>query len=855
MSESPKAPPPPKEAPSLAKPRRSRKRWLLYAVAGVGALTAAALYYLRRDHEPEEDADEAHRPTHAVYEIKKKDPPKLGLEYHFDRNAIADSRVIGNQLVALTSSGNLVTLDGETFAARKERVLRRRATCLGPADQTHLVAGISNGVLVRIAAQDLAIERIGQVPGVPRWIGIRSKDGAFVTAYQPERRADSSLLVTDEGQGRTYDLGVRPVLFLDSKDRLWVASGDKIRSIDLLSGSHNDRLSKASLSTVRGFAELADGQVWAFGGSERAGGMASFVARVSPDVKVLYAAAAKARSPWEPTLAVTHVLDDQAGERILVVSPDKVVMTDKTLSSWKPLEGVTSGARESDAFLARGQAHLSKAGLLLTLARGGVMEVTGEVARRHLLPGQNPVMRPSEIVRLANGIAFYGDGGPIFYSDGGWHPLPDPIMPPPELMGPKRATETERNWVATTTIPIEGVTSYVVAKAGPPRRYIGHMHGLRDVVVTAHWDGAVLSVLGREELPIEPDDTFTTPDRQLWNVDDQGLWNLHGGHWRMVMRLAPEAASAHGTKIDSAGARAEATFKSAIGEPLHFANTFRPPFYGLPRHSASWALVRLDSNEAGGVPLIDEVPIKVDGRRLLLRDLSVWGNTKENLLLATNRGLCAYNVKFGNCDGRRPEGLDGQVDLFMRDGTKRLWLGGRGLWILRDDKQADAVHPWIPMLSDTQIATMAESPDGRLVIGTADRGSVFVTIPPGWFQRTVEEPIGEEPWEAARPHEPMFVDRSVVLGSCPGKQISDTAMTDLIASLRSFTQRLGGRTRVELEEQYEARADIAVRGADLEAILEGVQAVLAKSALKDKLSVQKRFGAPGSDSVEIAACR
>ena len=130
-----------------------------------------------------------------------------------------------------------------------------------------------------------------------------------------------------------------------------------------------------------------------------------------------------------------------------------------------------------------------------------------------------------------------------------------------------------------------------------------------------------------------------------------------------------------------------------------------------------------------------------------------------------------------------------------------------------------------------------------------------MTIPPGWFQRVVEEPAGNEPWEAARPHEPMFVDRSVVLGACPGKAISDAAMADLIASLRDLAQRLGGRTRVELEEQYEGRPDIAVRGADLEAILEGGRAVLSKPAFKDKLSVQKRFGAPGRESVEIAACR
>lgn len=485
------------------------------------------------------------------------------------------------------------------------------------------------------------------------------------------------------------------------------------------------------------------------------------------------------------------------------------------------------------------------------------MEVTSDFARRHLLEGQYPVLRPSEIVRLSKGMAFYGDGGPTYYVDRNWRPLPDPIMPPAELTGPMRSGETERGWAATTTIPIEGEVSYVITKAGPPRRYIGHMHGLRDVFLTARWDGSVLTVLGREDLPIEPDDTFVTPDKQLWNVDDQGLWTFNGGRWRMVMRIAPEANAHRGSReIDSAGARASSTLHSAIGEPLRFANTWRAPFHGLPRSSASWSLVRLDSNEAGGVPLIDEIPVKVDGRRALLRDLTTWGNTKDSLLLATNRGLCSFNIKFGNCDVKRPEGLDAEVKLFMRDGTKRLWLGGQGLWVLRDEKQADPVHPSIPMLSDTDVVALAETPDGRLVIGTADRGVVFLSIPQGWFQRPADAGAGWEPWESSRPHEPVYGDRSVVLQPCAGKaaQLSESVMGQLLAGLREIASRLGGRTRVELEEQFDDRPDVAIRGADPETVLKDLQPLLDKPAFRGKLKVQKRFGAPGSESVEVVSC-
>ncbi len=851
----------PKDQPPGGKSGKSHKRIFIYALAG-GTALAAAGYFRFRGTSTDDDADNAHRPTHAVFRIRHKaGPPKLGIEYHFDRNAIVDSRLMDGQLLALTTSGNLVAFDTETFAARKERVPHRRATCLGPAENDTAIVGIANGAIVRVAAQDLAFERIGQVPGRPAWIGMRSKDGALVVAYQPGPSSDSSVLVADEGQGRTYDVGVRPVLFLDSKDRLWIASRDKVQSIDLSVGTHKEYSFKSGWSGVRGFAEIGDGQIWTFGGADRAGGLASFVARLSPDGKAIlvFDGGGKRRNPSEPTAPITHVLDDPAAGRVLVVSSDRVVVSDRSLSTWKPLDVLTSGGSEADAFRARGRAHLSKHGILLTLVRGGIMEVTADYARRHVLERQDPVLRPSEIVRLSDGMAFYGDGGPAFYAHGTWHPLPDPIMPPAELMGVARPGEQERTWAATTTIPIEGQTSYVITKAGPPRHYLGHIHGLRDVFLTARWDGSVLTVLGREDLPIEPDDTFVSPDKQLWNVDDQGLWSFNGGRWRMVMRLAPESGGAHRSTmpVDSAGARADATFRSAIGEPLHFAHATAPPFHGLPRGAASWSLVRLDSNEAGGVPLIDEIPVQVNGRRALLHDLTIWSSSKDHLLLATNRGLCAFSIKFGNCDVIQPDGVDDEVSLFMRDGTKRLWLGGRGLWVLRDDKHADPVHPWISMLADTQVVALAETPDGRLAIGTSDRGAIFLTIPQGWFQRPPEEQDHLEDWETTRPHEPLFTDRSVVLQACGSKagQISDTAWAEIVGNLREVAAKLGARSRIELEDQFEGRPDIAMRGAEIDPMLEALLPLLAKPAFKGKLSVQKRFGPTGNDIAQVTPCR
>jgi hypothetical protein len=606
--------------------------------------------------------------------------------------------------------------------------------------------------------------------------------------------------------------------------------------------------------------------VWAFGGNSGSGEMSSFIARLQPDGRpaVLYSSGGK-RRPGDgvaPSTPITHIVEDTQPGRILVVSHDAVSVSNGSLSTWKPLDAMAALGREEGALWSVGQAHLARNGILLTLARGGFMEVTPDYTRRHLLDGQNAVARPSEIVRLNGGVAFYGAGGPVFYSAGKWHALPDQVTPPPELMGGARPGEKERTWAAMTTIPIEESMSYVVAKAGQPRHYTGHLHGMRDVFLTARWDGKILTVLGREELPIEPDDTFMTPDRQLWNVDDQGLWSFSGGHWRLVMRSTPDSAPAgHGRPSGTAASPGQAapslaSSKSAIGEPLHFVEALAPPFYGLPIAGASWSLVRLDSNEAGGIPLIDEVPVKLDGRRLLIRDATLWGNKKEELLLATDQGLCIFNVRWGTCEQIHPEGLGDNVRLFMRDGTRRLWLGGGGLWVLRDQKHADAVLPSIPMLADTEVVALAEAPDGRLVIGSADRGVVFLSVPQGWFQRPADPAVTPAPWEETRPHEYSYLDRGVVLRPCSGKngRGAEAAPVPLLAGLRELARSLGPRVRVEFEANFQDQPDIVMLGDEPDKVLQGVLSLLEKQRTPTRVSILKRFGPRGSAAVEIKGC-
>ena len=780
----------------------------------------------------------------------KREPVMLGIEYHYDRNAIVDTRLVGTEIVGLAAAGNLVIFDSNTFGVHREKVFRRRVTCLGPADGTSVLAGLASGSIVSVGLSDLAVRQVADVPGQPRWLGKR-RDGGLMVGYQSA--LDGRVVVRDQARGRSYNLGSATVLYLDSKDRLWSGSRERAQVLDLGDGAQHEIGWKPGWPGLRGFVELSDGQVWAFGGDEGAGDGTSYIVRVAPGAKPVALLAGKRRPAGAPTLAVTHVMVDHEGARLIVVAQDGVWVTSPELSLWQPLDAMISGRRDDDTLSPVGHAHLVDGRVLLTSARGGFFEVTSDFTRRHLLDGQYSVSRPSAIVRLAGGMVFYGDGGPRFYKGGAWQALPDPVVPPAELMGPPRAREKERVWAAMTTIPIDADSTYVLAKAGPPRHYVGHLHGLRDIVLTARWDGQVLTVLGREELPIEPDDTFATPDRQLWNVDNQGLWNFSGGHWRLVMRSTPDGNGSPPATRDLTPERGHTHLRSAIGEPLHFAERWQSPFYGLPLASPAWSLVRLDSNEAGGVPLIDELPVKIDSQRLLIRDLTVWANIGEDLLLATDQGLCAFSLKWGNCPLVKPEGLRDEVSLFMRDGTKRLWLGGRGLWVLRDLKQADPVHPAIPMLADTRVVALAEAPDGRLIIGLEDRGAVFLSIPPGWFKNGEGLPPPSE-WDSIHPHEPLYPDPSVVLRACPGKGAQGSEADAVVAALRDLARAQGGRARVEQEEVFDGKADLALRGGELKPLLEAVLPLVEKIDSKHRWRVLKRFGPRGADAIEVRAC-
>jgi hypothetical protein len=163
-------------------------------------------------------------------------------------------------------------------------------------------------------------------------------------------------------------------------------------------------------------------------------------------------------------------------------------------------------------------------------------------------------------------------------------------------------------------------------------------------------------------------------------------------------------------------------------------------------------------------------------------------------------------------------------------------------------------------LAEADVVAMAEAPDGRLALGLVGRGAVILDVPPNWFQRSPKSPAQSEPWEAPGSFEGRFSDQAVVIRTCrsPSErgaaESQELALAGLKARLASAV--LAGKPRVHLGEEcaFDRRPDLGIYATDADSLEAPMLAVLRKSPLWPELGVAKRYGPPGSRTVEVKAC-
>jgi hypothetical protein len=238
--------------------------------------------------------------------------------YHYNRNALADVLPVGDALVALTDSGNLLRFDRTSLGLTREWFGPVPATCLGRGEDGAVLAGFADGRIGRVAPATLAVTELARLTGKVQWVGVIAAGAGAGQSARPRLIAVAQQTKPFEHRGKTYQIPLSVVhevasgkfyaidptseypsnvsasaFLLDSRHRLWLGAdrgewGGWCSYVDLDAGKvHSipglkvfEAWPKPLWLGVYGFAELRDGQVWAHGGTMHMGSTEGFIWRV-----------------------------------------------------------------------------------------------------------------------------------------------------------------------------------------------------------------------------------------------------------------------------------------------------------------------------------------------------------------------------------------------------------------------------------------------------------------------------------------------------------------------------------------------------------------------------------------------
>jgi len=287
---------------------------------------------------------------------------------------LLDSRVVGNCVIALSGSGEVLRCDLKTVQLTRCRQLPSAAVCLGEFDERSVLVGASNGAVYQVSVADLSATIFAQLTNTPVWIGHATWEGrqAFTVLvatieYVP-KTCKQQVQIHDLTHHQAYSwtpaslMGSlsKPTFLPGPKDRIWIGVdqgewGGWAGLLDLTTGElcesrsqprgviefRPDEKSESWPGGVYGFIGFGTGRVWAYGGTSHMGFNQAFIGRVDTGrLELLY------KNEWSqftgtdrpadnPTLPITHIVPVPNSESLLVFSYDDVFQVGPELKRWK----------------------------------------------------------------------------------------------------------------------------------------------------------------------------------------------------------------------------------------------------------------------------------------------------------------------------------------------------------------------------------------------------------------------------------------------------------------------------------------------------------------------------------------
>src|ERR1700674_748129 len=285
-----------------------------------GLLLLGALVFLARPAHGQENKQnwrDQQFPPPIQGSVKLQTGHRLRFTYHFDHNALKDGVRIGDALVVLTESGNLLRFDAMSLNITGQEILRGRATAICLDDRGRVLVGTQDGQIVEVDPATLAHRPVFATKGRIAWLSSRvgpggqgrviiaivdnsfavwarrretsNKPGGKLARREKAENQPYFIAVYDQGTQRFLTLSSEtgmlfPNFFLvDESNRLWMGTdlgewGGFCSYMDLRTGKV--RALKAKMSGVTGLLRSADGRLLMYGGMSHMGMEAGYVAQI-----------------------------------------------------------------------------------------------------------------------------------------------------------------------------------------------------------------------------------------------------------------------------------------------------------------------------------------------------------------------------------------------------------------------------------------------------------------------------------------------------------------------------------------------------------------------------------------------
>ena len=661
---------------------------------------------------------------------------RVGYAYHFDHNAFVDAVRVGDAVIAVTRSGNLLKLDASTLSLEARAVVTERATAIATDERDVVLVGTGTGGIAFVDPSSLARTFLASGDGSIRWL-TRSGD-RLVAVLEPRpiprwpgERLDAfhrrltqgrwSLLVHERGRTSTHQLprGPSANAFLVEGSTLWLGMdggefGGELTSIDLRTGRTVTR--DNSGANVYGLVRTADGRLLAHGGVAHLTISEGYVAgidgrgQLEPIRTFQDRATAALRAPKadnrpppdniDPQAPIHLLVEDRGGAGFWAVSNHdlyRVTPDLKTWSKWTDLSGRLIAGRSNSVGTPTIHRLIpgSDGDILGVSERDGLLRVSGRDVRQVRIPNQ----LEGDVVDIwpTSLGTLYLDAEMALSSD------------PPSFW-----RLSEDRWQRTDFCPGESTGFYSQPLASDESGVLVHCNGDTQkvaAVVRVDAEGRAVTLDSWRSDYSTPDDFIPVGGGQFVALErfasseGLGVWTREAAEWRMSGRTSWRH------RLDTTLGREGRRYVplAALGAILQ---AYWVPAEGVlirlvPEPTGTWRLEQVPGRELTNI--IDAVPDR--GATALL--VTSRGLYRYSLVDAAGlpRGLASRGV-----ERIRPPDSD-RIVTMARDGEGRLWAAGDRLYVSSNEggtwRVVDA-----PMMSRTEVKRL------RPLIGT-NRGMLL----------------------------------------------------------------------------------------------------------------------------------